>query len=245
MEYANNVLIVHIEKDKMIFFIILKGHVFAITEDHEDAVIKQFFATHSFSVIDSYGKELEIHTFAEFKEFAVAAKEAQKQFRLKIEKYHNCMARLFELRREKEKALCCNISDLFDKMVDLCDDATKELTDCLAAYHDSEEYDIIEKYIHEYSNDVKMCIIFGLYLTCLRAYICGFTTRSLSLDERIKLGFMKEFNYFLSKNEGIVDMYAKYFSLKKIEIEIIKETLREEGLDGGDWSTEPAEIDIM
>lgn len=245
MEFANNLLIIHMNKDEMKFFIILKGHVFAVTEDYEDSDIKKFFGTHLFSVVDSFGKELEIDTYEKFSEFVLAAREAKTKFNYKLEQYHKHMERLFELRRERAQAPCCFVSESFNKIINLSDELGKELCDCLYVYHSSEEFNIVERYIHRMSEDEKKCVLFGMYLAVLRAYKLNYDGDPLSLDERIRIGFMKEFHYFISQHPDIVDRYAEYFALRKIEIEIIKATLREEGLDGGDWLNEPAELNIL
>ena len=247
MELSNNLLIIHMNKDEMKFFIILKGHVFAVTEDPEDTNIKSFFATHCFSIVDSYGKELHVNNYEEFSEFISAVKESQSKFDCMLDKYHKHMERLFELRKERESACCCTLGNLYNRLISLSDELGKEMCGALAAYHDSAAYNVIEKYIYHPSEEEKKCVLFGLYLAVLRAYKLNYDGEPLSLDERIHIGFMREYNYFLSlpENEGIIDKYAKYFNLRKIEIEIIKETLREEGLDGGDWFNEPAEINIL
>ena len=245
MEFANNLLIIHMNKDEIKFFIILKGHIFAVTEDYEDAEIKKFFGTYLFSVIDSFGKELEIDSYEKFSEFVCAAKEAETKFNYKLEQYHKHMESLFELRRTKSESFCCFISEYYDKLVYLSDDIAKEMCDALSAYHDCKEYNVVDKYIHRPNEEEKLCVIFGLYLACLRAYELNFDADPLSLDERIYLGFVKEFNYFLSQNEGIIEKYAQYFNLRKVEEELIRNLLKEEGLqDNSDWC-EPAELNIM
>lgn len=245
MEFANNVLIVHMNGDELKFFIILKGHIFAVTDDCEDEIIKKFFATHLFSVVDSYGKELEINCYEKFSEFICAAREAETKFNYKLEQYHKHAERLFELRRIKSECFCCFISEYYDKLVNLSDDISKEMCDALTAYHDSEEYNVVEKYVHKFSISEREFIILGLYLGCARAYALNYDASPLSLDEKIRLGFMREFAYFLSQNDGIVDKYAEYFNLRKIEVEMIKQFLHEEGLeDLGEWC-KPAELNIL
>ena len=245
MEYANNLLIIHMHKDETKFFIILKGHVFAATEDPEDTNIKNFFKTHEFSIVDSYGKELYIHDHNEFIEFITAVKDAHKKFNSKLDSYHKHMETLFKMRRERAKMPCCFCSEYFAKLIEMSDEIGKELCDALAEIHYSKEYNVAENYIHKLSEKEKMCVVFGLYLAVLRAYKLNYDGDPLSLDERIRLGFMKEFNYFLSQNEGVLDDYARYFKLRKIETDNIKQLLNEEGLmDIGAWC-EPAEINIL
>lgn len=246
-EYANNLLIIHINENEMKFFIILKGHVFAVTEDPEDTNIKSFFATHCFSIVDSYGKELHINNYEEFSEFISAVKESQSKFDCMLDKYHKHMERLFELRKERESACCCTLGNLYNRLIFLSEELGKDMYGALASYHESAAYNVIEKYIYHPSEEEKKCVLFGLYLAVLRAYKLNYDGEPLSLDERTRIGFMREYNYFLSlpENEGIIDKYAKYFNLRKIEIEIIKETLREEGLtEFGEWC-EPAELNIL
>ena len=65
------------------------------------------------------------------------------------------------------------------------------------------------------------------------------------MDERIYLGFMKEFNYFLMQNEDVLEKYTQYFNLRKVEVEMIRKLLKEEGLtEFGEWC-EPAELNIL
>lgn len=245
MEYANNLLIIHMHKDETKFFIILKGHVFAATEDPEDTNIKNFFKTHEFSIVDSYGKELYIHDHDEFMEFIAAVKDAHKKFNSKLDFYHKHMETLFKMRRERAKMPCCFCSEYFDKLIELADELGKELCDALATLHNSDSYNVAESYVHKLSEKEKKCIIFGLYLAILCAYKLSYDGDPLSLDERIRVGVYKEFDYFLSENEGILDDYAQYFKLRKIEIDNIKQLLNEEGLTHiSDWCT-PAEINIL
>ena len=83
-----------------------------------------------------------------------------------------------------------------------------------------------------------------MYLAVLRAYKLN-DADPLSLDERIYLGFMKEFNYFLSQNEGVLDKYTQYFNLRKVEVEMIRKLLKEEGLEEPCAWCEPAEFNIL
>lgn len=245
MEYANNLLIIHMNKEETKFFIILKSQIFDVVEDSEATEIKNFFETHKFSVIDSYGKELYIHNYDEFRKMVDKEKENQIKFDEKLQQYHKHMDQLFELRRKRTESLCCFISEYFNKMVDLSDEIGKEMCDALSEIFDNDENNVFDKFIHKPNEDENDCILFGLYLTCLRAYSLNYDAKPLSLDEKIRLGFMKEFNYFLSMNNEIIDKYGTYFNLRKIEIEAIKQLLSEEGLlEFGEWC-EPAEINIL
>ena len=217
MEFANNLLIIHITKDESKFFIILKGHVFAVTDNPEDTNIKNVFETERFSVVDAYGKELYIHDHNEFIDFITAVKNAHKSFNSKLDLFHKYMETLFQMRRERAKMPCCYCAEYFNKLIEVSDEIGKELSDTLAEIHDSDAYNVAESYIHKPSEKENSCVLFGLYLAVLRAYKLNYDGDPLSLDERIRIGFMKEFNYFLSQNEGIVDTYAAYFNLRKLK----------------------------
>ena len=206
---------------------------------------KNFFETNNFSVIDSYGKELYIHNYSEFRKLVDRDKEIQVEFDEKLQQYHKHMDQLFEIRRKRTESLCCFVSEYFNKVVSLSDEIGKEMCDALSAILDSDENNVFDEFIHKPNEDEKECILFGLYLTCLRAYALNYDAKPLSVDEKIRVGFMKEFNYFLSINNDAIEKYATYFNLRKIEIESIKQILTEEGLlNFGAWC-EPAEINML
>ena len=243
-EYANNTLIIYEKDDEFKFIIILHGSVFDVTDDVDDINLKQFFSTHKFSVIDAYGKELLIHNHKEFVDFISAVKTARSSFEFAREKYHRYMEALFEFRTALGKSINCKINQEYDKLIKLADEYAKELCDVLSEYHSSSEYEITNKYIHHQNEKEKRCIIFGLFLAVLKAYILNYDSSALSTDERVRKCFMKEFNLFLSEHENIVDDYCMYFALKKCEKEEIQQLLNEEGLNGGDWDTRPAELTL-
>lgn len=87
--------------------------------------------------------------------------------------------------------------------------------------------------------------MFGLYLAILKAY-SSIDADPLSYDEKMKLNFYKEFDYFfrLHQNKNIIDEYAEFFQLKKIEKDAIIRLLKEEGFGFGDWC-QPAELNIL
>ena len=49
---------------------------------------------------------------------------------------------------------------------------------------------------------------------------------------------MKELNFFIADNDDILDIYAQNYKLKPVEIEEIKQLLKEWSIDGGDWDEE-------
>ena len=245
MKHPQNLLIIEDNKDGMKFFVILDSRVKLVTDNVEDDDIKKVFELDNFGVIDSYGKELEIKSYEDLITLVNNVKSVHEKFAFKLDSYHKHMENLFDLRRNKEKNLCCFISEHFDKLIELSDELGKELCDTLSAYHDSDEYNVIDKYIRKYSDEEKKIYIFGLYLCALRAYGLNYDSYSLSLDERIREGFTKELNFFVKMHPDIVDKYSNYFNLRKIEKANIKQLLYEEGLDGSEWLNAPAEIDIL
>ena len=157
------------------------------------------------------------------------------------------MEKLYEFRKARADFPNCKITSMFDKLITVLDELTKEGVSCLSEMHSSEEYKIIDKFIHKPMVDERKIIIFGLYTAVLRAYEMNFDVEnsSLSIEEKLRNNFQKEFNLFISENEKIFEKYAKYFSLKPIEIEEISQLLKEAKIDGGEWNTETADMIML
>ena len=229
-EYANNLLIIHEDKKCTKFILIMKRRVFLVTENPDAVEIKTFFSTHKFSVIDSYGKELLLHNYEEFCEFTDAVEQARKSFRLRLEKYHEYMEKLFEFRKVRSEAYDCNISEEFDKFLSLADEYSKEFCDLLYEYHDRQEQQIVNKFIHRPSLEESACVIFGLYISVLKEY-----AQTQSDCERNRKAFYHEFGLFLSNNENIFTKYTKYFSLDIEKAKEIEKLLEDMQLDVRGW----------
>lgn len=221
MEFAKNTLIVANQNGEWKFIAIIKCKVFDITSNVENETIKMLLATHQFSVIDDYGKELLIHNYDELIEFYNAVNSFRKNFNFCLDKYHSYMDELHKLRKYRTETANCYINDDYNRLVDLIDELVKETSDVLYELYNSKEAKILEKYIHKQSEDEKLCVLFGLYIAVLRAYALNYDyeNSSMTLDEKIRNKFQKELNYFIADNDGIFEKYAKYFDLKPIEID--------------------------
>ena len=247
MEFANNTLIVAEKDDEFKFILILKGKVFDVVEDINDTNVKMLLSTNKFSVMDSYGKELLIHNHDELVEFVDAVKSSRRNFNISLESYHRYMDMLFEFRNQRTNEVNCFISEDYNKLLKTSDEFAKEMIDMLNAYRESDEHKIVQRFIHRPSDEEKKCVLFGLYIAVLRAYKLNYDydDSSMTLDEKIRNKFQKELNYFIADNDDIFEIYTKYFALRPVEIDEIRELLKEEGIDGGDWNMEPSEINIL
>ncbi|MBR5222918.1 MAG: hypothetical protein IKV81_01965 [Clostridia bacterium] len=247
MEFARNTLIVANQNGEWKFIAIIKGKVFDVTSNVENETIKMLLATHQFSVIDDYGKELLIHNYDELIEFYNAVNSFRKNFNFCLDRYHSYMDELHKLRKYRTETANCFINDDYNRLVDLLDELVKETSEVLYQLYNAEEAKILEKYIHKPSEDEKLCVLFGLYIAVLRAYICNYDyeNSSMTLDEKIRNKFQKEFNYFIADRDCIIEKYAKYFALKQIEIDEIRQLLKDAGIDGGEWITEEAELTLL
>lgn len=157
------------------------------------------------------------------------------------------MDMLFEFRNQRTNEINCFISEDYNKLLKMSDEFAKEMIDMLNEYRESEEYKIVQKFIHRPSDEEKRCVLFGLYIAVLRAYKLNYDydDSSMTLEEKIRNKFQKELNYFIADNDDIFEIYTKYFALKSVEIDEIRQLLNEEGIDGGDWNMEPSEINIL
>lgn len=247
MEYANNTLIIAEQDNEFKFIVIIKGKIFDVTSDIDNNNIKMLLSTHRFSVIDSYGKELLIHNYEELLEFVEAVKKSREKFNISLEKYHHFMDAIYNFRNERAKAVNCFISDDYNKLVTMADDFAKEMIDMLHNYHENEDLKMANKFIHKPSNEENLCVIFGLYIAVLRAYRLNYEYEdsSMTLEEKIRNKFQKELNYFIAENDNIFEIYAKKFELKPVEKEEIKQLFKDCKIDGGEWTMEPSEIDIL
>ena len=247
MEYAPNTLIVAEKDDEFKFIVIIKGKVFDVTSDVNDQNVKMVLSTNKFSVTDMYGKELLIHNHDELLQFVEAVNKARENFNISLEKYHKFMDSIYSFRKEREKSVNCFVSSDYDKLLEMSDDFAKEMVDMLSCYHDAEEHKIVEKFIHKPSKEECACVLFGLYIAVLRAYRLNYDydDSSMSLEEKIRNKFMKELNFFIADNDDILEKYTKYFELKTVEVEEIKQLLIDCDIDGGDWNMEASEIAIL
>ena len=247
MEFANNTLIV-VEKDNEFqFIVIMKGKILDITNDIDDVNVKMLLSTHKSSVIDSFGKELLIHNHKELVEFVKLVKSARDKFNCSLDQYYRFMDMLYEFRQQRSKEVNCYVSDTYNKLVSMSDEFAKEMIDILNEYRDIEEYKITQKFIHRPSEEENKCVLFGLYIAVLRAYKLNYDYEdsSMTLDEKVRNKFQKELNYFIAENEGIFEIYSKYFALKSVEVDEIKQLLKETNIDGGEWNTEVANSTIL
>lgn len=247
MKFAKNTLIVAEYENEFKFIVIIKGKIFDVTDDANDQNVKMILSTHKFSVVDMYGKELLIHNHDELLQFVDAVNKSRENFNISLEKYHKFMDSIYSFRKEREKSVNCFVSSDYDKLLEMSDDFAKEMIDMLSSYHDAEEYKIIEKFIYKPSKEVCACVLFGLYIAVLRAYRLNYDydDSSMTLEEKIRNKFMKELNFFIADNDDIIEKYTKYFALKPVEVEEIKQLLKEWSIDGGDWDMEPSEINIL
>lgn len=247
LNYHNNMLIIVEKDDAFKFIVIIKGKIFDVTSDVDDQNVKMVLSTHQFSVTDMYGKKLLIHNHYDLLQFVDAINKSRENFNISLEKYHKFMDGIYSFRKEREKSVNCFISKDYDKLLEMSDDFAKEMIDMLSCYHDAEEYKIVEKYIRKPSKEECACVLFGLYIAVLRAYRLNYEYEdsSLTLDEKIRNKFHKELNYFISENDDIFEIYAKNFALRPVEVEEIKQLFKDCGIDGGDWTMEPSEIDIL
>ena len=247
LNYHNNMLIVVEQDDEFKFIVIIKGKIFDVTSDVDDQNVKMVLSTNKFSVVDQYSKKLLINNHDQLLEFINAVKKSRESLNIKLDEYHNYMERVYEFKRAQDEAIDCYINEDFEKIVDLANDLSKSMIDMLTFFHDNEEQKIVEKYIHKPSKEEKLCVLFGLYTAVLRAYRLSydFDDSSMTLDEKIRNKFQKELNYFIAENDGILEIYAKNFALKPVEIDEIRQLLKDAGIDGGDWTMEPSEINIL
>ena len=247
LNYKTNMLIVAEQDDEFKFIVIIKGKIFDVTNDINDQNVKMVLSTHKFSVVDMYGKELIIHNHYELLQFVDAVKKSRENFNISLEKYHKFMDSIYSFRKEREKSVNCFISSDYNKLLEMSDDFAKEMIDMLSCYRDAEEQKIVEKFIHKPSKEECVVVLFGLYIAVLRAYRLNYDyeNSSMTLDEKVRNKFMKELNFFIADNDDILERYAKYFALKTVEVEEIKQLLKDSEIDGGDWYMEPSEINIL
>lgn len=244
-DFGPNILILHEQNDKFTYITILHGSVFDVTEDINDVNLNMFCAKEKYTVIDQYGKRIKIHNHSDLIKFIENVENSRETFNFSLEKYHNAMEQLNNFRRERSETFNCNLGELFNKLIILYDDITKEMVEALSAYHDCIEQKTIADFMIEPSKKEKSCTIFGLYIAVLRAYILNYQGESMSFDEKIYKNFLHEFQLFLGEHENILFDYSKQFALKQREIEEIKHLLSEQGLDGGNWFTEEANLTIL
>ena len=247
MQFAKNTLIVAEKENEFKFIVIIKGKIFDATDDVNNQNVKMILSTHKFSVVDMYGKELLIHNHDELLQFVDAVKKSRENFNISLEKYHKFMESIYSFRKERENSVNCFVSSDYDRLLELSDDFAKEMIDMLSCYHDEEEYKIVKKHIRKPSKEECACVLFGLYIAVLRAYRLNYDydDSSMTLEEKIRNKFMKELNFFIADNDDILDVYAQNYKLKPVEIEEIKQLLKEWSIDGGDWDMEPSEISIL
>lgn len=233
LNYHNNMLIVVEKDDEFKFIVIIKSKIFDVTNDAEDQNVKMVLSTQKISVVDQYGKKLLINNHDELLEFISAVKKSRENFNIKLDEYHNYMDRVYEFKRAREESVDCYINTDYDRIVDLADDLSKSMIDMLTHFHDSEEQKIVEKYIYKPSREEKLCVLFGLYVAVFRAYLLNYDCEnsSMTLDEKIRNKFQKELNYFIEDHDDIFENYAKYFALKPVEVEEIKQLFKDCDID--------------
>lgn len=247
LNFKNNMLIISEQDNQFKYIVIVKNKIFDVTNDVNDQNVKMVLSTHKFSVVDMYGKELLIHNHDELLQFVDAVKKSRENFNISLEKYHKFMDSIYSFRKEREISINCFISSDYNKLLAMSDDFAKEMIDMLSCYRDAAEQKIVEKYIHKNSKEENLCTLFGLYIAVLRAYRLNYDydDSSMTLDEKVRNKFMKELNFFIADNDDMLERYAKYFALKPVEIEEVKQLFKDCGIDGEDWTMEPSEITIL
>ena len=247
LNFNNNMLIIAEQEDEFKFIVIIKGKIFTITNDVEDSNVKMLLSTQKFSVVDSYGKQLLIDNYDDLLEFISAVNKSRNGFNISLEKYHHFMDGIYNFRNERTKAVNCFISHDYNRLVTMADNFAKEMIGMLNDYQEDEQLKIVNNYIYQPSNEEKLCALFGLYIAVLRAYQLNYDYEdsSMTLEEKIRNKFQKELNYFIADNDNIFEIYATHFALKPVEIDEIRQLLKDADIDGGEWINEPSEINVL